>query len=483
MFSCPDFVAGQGSYLYIPNRLIGITPGKDMKPAVVIVGRPNVGKSTLFNRITRTRDALVDDTPGVTRDRKYGDASWNGMNFIVVDTGGFMSGDEDRFSEKIHSQVRRAVAEADALVLVLDGRTGLSPFDTELMEFTRDVSCPVFYVVNKIDAPEREADMAEFYTLGLEKLYPVSAAHGYGVGSFLDDLVEMLPRCEEDESFPDTVRIAVVGRPNVGKSTFVNRVLGEERMIVSDVPGTTRDSLDSLCEINGRSYLLVDTAGLRRKGRVSHRLEKFSAVKTLRSLDRCDIALIMIDAVEGITDQDITIAGYAFDRGCGCIFLVNKWDLAKDMGARAESYYQSIRDSARFLNFAPVVIISAATGLRVKKTFDVADEVYSQYRFTIKTGELNNIIERAVRAKQPPLYRGRRLKFNYATQISSGPPTFVCFVNFPGGVHFSYHRYLVNAIRRETGLDKTPLRLFFREKTGRIDFGPKRRGPKRSKRR
>ncbi|MDY6825210.1 MAG: ribosome biogenesis GTPase Der [Thermodesulfobacteriota bacterium] len=445
-----------------------------MKPIVTIIGRPNVGKSTLFNRMTRSRDAIVDDQPGVTRDRHYGDAVWDGIDFTVVDTGGFMSDDDNHFMGQIRSQITRAVEDADAVMLVLDGKSGISPFDREIMTFLKDVATPVFYLVNKIDAPEREPDMYEFYSLGVETLYPVSGAHGYGMGAFLDDLVPVLP---EQAPVPadEAVKVAVVGKPNVGKSTLINRILGEDRMIVSEVPGTTRDSTDTVCEVNGRAYRLIDTAGLRRKSRVRIQVETFSAVKTLKSLDRCDIALILIDAEQGITDQDVTIAGYAYERACGCIFLINKWDMAKAQGRKAKTYYDDLQYYAKFLGFAPAMTVSAKTGFRVKKMFSLIDSVYEQYSFRLRTGELNNIVERATRHHEPPLHRGRRLKFNYATQVATCPPSFVCFVNFPEAVHFSYKRYLINEIRREAGLDKTPVRLIFREKTGRKDFSKGKR--------
>ncbi len=444
-----------------------------MKPVVVIIGRPNAGKSTLFNRLTRSRDAIVDDMPGVTRDRHYKDTAWNDRAFTVVDTGGFMVDQDDPFMEKIRFQIEQAVRHADAVVMILDGKGGLSPFDREMMPLLQSLDCPVFYLVNKIDGPEREADVYEFYRLGIENLYPVSAAHGYGINGFLDELAETLPETAPEPD-RDMARIAVVGRPNAGKSTLINRVLGEDRLIVSDVPGTTRDSLDTVCERKGRTYLLIDTAGLRKKSRVREKIEKFSAVKTLQSLERCDVALILCDAVQGVGQQDITIAGYAYERGCGCIFLVNKWDVAKQQGWKPKPFFDDIRDEARFLSYAPVLTVSAKTGFNVQKVFDQIDAVYSQYCRRINTGTVNTIIERAVARNEPSLYRGRRLKFNYATQIAAKPPTFICFVNFPEGVHFSYQRYLVNCLRRETGLDNVPIRLYFREKTGRKEYGGSR---------
>ena len=451
-----------------------------MNPIVVITGRPNVGKSTLFNRLTRSRDAIVDDLPGVTRDRHYGTAEWNGLAFTIVDTGGFMSGDPDNIVQQVNFQIRQALDQADAILLVLDGKKGVSPYDREIMSYLQNSPCPVFYLINKIDGEEKEADCFEFFSLGIEKPYSVSAAHGYGINTLLDDLTAVLPVPEPDDG-EEKIKVAVVGKPNVGKSTLINKILGEERLIVSDIPGTTRDSLDTACERNGRSYLLIDTAGLRKKSRVEDKLEKFSALKTLKSLDRCDVALILVDATDEISQQDITVAGYAFEYNCGCIFVVNKWDLARQEGKKTKSYVDMVRDQAKFLGFAPVMAVSAKTGWQVDKLFTRIDEVYDQYACKITTGTLNSVINKAVEKFQPPLHKGRRLKFNYATQISTKPPTFICFVNFPQAVHFSYKRYLVNEIRNATGLDKTPLRLFFREKTGRIDYSTKKRTKKKKR--
>ena len=439
-----------------------------MKPIVAIVGRPNVGKSTLFNRITRTKDALVDNFPGVTRDRHYGNARWNDVEFTLVDTGGFTEGDD--LADQIRFQVHQAIADADVIILLLDGKEGISPFDREIVDTLRSVDKPIFYAVNKIDGAEQEVFLADFYQLGLETLYPLSAEHRYGVTDLLDDVVDTRagfvaePLEDHTRKF---IRLAVVGRPNVGKSSLINRILGEKRLLVSDIPGTTRDAIDSFWEMNGKSYLFVDTAGIRRKGKVHRKIEKFSIIKALRSLDRCDVALIVIDAAEGVTDQDISIAGYAFERGCGCMLLLNKWDLVEKDSKTVKVYYERLREQAKFLNFAPAMTISALTGLRVRKILTQVDEIYEQYTRRISTGQLNKFLERAIEKNEPSLHRGKRIKFYYAAQISTRPPTIVCFVNYPQAVHFSYKRYLINQLRQETGLDKTPIRIIFRQREGR----------------
>jgi GTP-binding protein len=439
-----------------------------MKPIVALVGRPNVGKSTLFNRLTRSRDALVDDFPGVTRDRHYGDAEWNGVAFTVVDTGGFSGQSDDSFADAIRQQVLQAIADADAVLMLLDGKHGLSPFDQDIVDHLRNAAKPAFFAVNKIDGPEQEEALTDFYRLGLETLYPLSAEHRYGLTDLLDALVATLP--DSVETPRKEIRVAVVGRPNVGKSSLINRLTGEERHLVSDVPGTTRDAVDSLLTYHRRRYRLIDTAGIRRKGKVSRKIEKFSILKALRSLDRCDVALILVDASEGITDQDVSVAGYAYERGCGCIFLLNKWDLVEKDLHSVKRFADRLREEAKFLAFAPVLTISALTGQRVQRIFDLVDAVYGQYSARIPTARVNRILEQAMTAKEPSLHQGRRIKFYYATQVSSQPPTFVLFVNFPEAVHFSYRRYLLNQIRRATGLDQTPVRLLLRQRSGRMTF-------------
>ena len=439
-----------------------------MKPIVAIVGRPNVGKSRLFNRITHTKDALVDDFPGVTRDRHYGDANWDDVEFTLVDTGGFTEGDD--LADAVRFQVHQAIADADVIMLLLDGKEGISPFDKDIINLLRSVEKPIFHVVNKIDGAEQEIYLSEFYQLGLETLYPLSAEHRYGLTDLLDEMVNVisgLATAPHEEAAGEMIRLAVVGRPNVGKSSLINWVLGENRLLVSNIPGTTRDAIDSVCKLNGKSYLLVDTAGIRRKGKVSRKLEKFSIIKALRSLERCDVALIVMDAAEGVTDQDISIAGYAYDRGCGCVFLLNKWDLVEKDSNTVKAYYERLRDQAKFLSFAPAMTISALTGQRITKTFKLVDEVYSQYVHRIATGQLNRILGKAIEKNAPSMHRGKQIKFYYAAQISTRPPTIVCFVNYPQAIHFSYKRYLINQLREESGLDKTPIRMIFRQREGK----------------
>ena len=443
-----------------------------MKPIVAIVGRPNVGKSTLFNRITRTKDALVDNFPGVTRDRHHGDANWNDVEFTLVDTGGFTEG--DAFADEIRLQVHQAIADADVILVILDGKSGVSPFDSDILNFLRGIDKPIFHAVNKIDGAEQEIYLSEFYQLGLDTLYPLSAEHRYGLTDLLDEMARVLSDLANDpqqDAAAEMIRLAVVGRPNVGKSSLINRILGQDRLLVSEIPGTTRDAIDSVCKLDGKSYLLVDTAGIRRKGKVTRKLEKFSVIKALRSLERCDVALIVMDASEGITDQDISIAGYAYDRGCGCIMLLNKWDLVGKDSKTVKTYYERLRDQAKFLSFAPAMTISALSGQRVTKTFKLVDEVYGQYAKRIATGQLNRILGKAIEKNEPSLHRGNRIKFFYAAQISTRPPTIVCFVNYPQAVHFSYKRYLLNQLREASGLDKTPIRMIFRQREGRKNIG------------
>ncbi len=443
-----------------------------MKPVVALIGRPNVGKSTLFNRITRSRQAIVDDMPGVTRDRHYADAEWDDKPFTLIDTGGFLSSDDDYFADQIKAQLTVAVNQADALAFILDGRAGLSPYDRELADFLRRAGKPVFFLINKVESHRQEEELGEFYSLGVDSFYMISAEHGLGVGDFLDDLVKDFPEApeEEEEQEDAPIRIAIVGRPNVGKSSLANRMFGEKRVVVNPKAGTTRDAIELSVTHKNQEFVLVDTAGIRRKGKVREKLEKYSILKSLQSLDECDVALILVDSEEGITDQDITIAGYAEKRGCGAIFLLNKWDLV-DKGLKGEKeFMKDLRQMAKFLSYAPAMTISAKTGQRCHKILDMVKKVHKEYGFRINTGTLNRIIEDAVYREEPSLHKGKRLRFFYSTQVASKPPTFVCFVNYPKAVHFSYKRYLLNQLRAMIPLSLTPIRLYFREKSGRMEF-------------
>jgi GTP-binding protein len=441
---------------------------------VALIGRPNVGKSTLFNRITRTRKALVDATPGVTRDRQYERVEWEQKSFILVDTGGIEHGstattDENTMAGNILEQTLQAVAEADVLLFLMDGREGLTPTDFVVTNLLRKTDKPVYFVVNKVDGEELEQTLLPvFYELGVEKLWPISAEHGYGVRSLLENLVAAIPQ-HEDTSLQtaDSIRIAFFGRPNVGKSSLINRLLGEDRMVVSDTPGTTRDSIDTLLTTPKGSYLLIDTAGIRRRGKIKAKLEKFSIIKALAALERCDIALILIDAEEGITEQDTKVIGYTQEQGRGCILVVNKWDLVKGDSKAQKKITTELQMATQFVGFAPVLTLSALTGKGVQKLLPVIDSVYEQFSKKFSTGRLNRILQDASATHPPALHRGRRIKLLYTTQIASRPPTFAVVTNYPKAIHFSYHRYLVNTLRKELGLNKTPIKLFFRERKRR----------------
>ena len=449
-----------------------------MKPIVAIIGHPNAGKSTLFNRITRTTDALVDDLPGVTRDRHYGSAEWDASAFTLIDTGGF-AGAEDEFTAMSRLQVENAVRQADAVILLLDGKTGPSPYDRELLELVQAHHKPVVHAVNKVDSETQEDRCYPFYALGVERFFPISAEHGYGIYELLDQLTAEIPAAAPERE-TEAVKIAVIGRPNVGKSSLINRILGENRVMVSSQPGTTRDAIDTAFSVDGSHYIFIDTAGIRRKSRVSRKIEKYSIIKALRSIERADVVLVLLDGHEGVTEQDIKIAGYAFEQGRGCIFVLNKWDIVEKDSRTMQRMMDWLRSEAKYLSFAPVLTVSALTGKRVHRIFETINTVYGQYTRRISTGPLNKIIEQATCRTEPSLFRGRRLKFYYATQASTRPPTFVCFVNYPEGVHFSYKRYLINQIRAQAGLDQVPVRLYFR-KRGESDTRQKKKRPAATK--
>ena len=435
-----------------------------MKPVVAIVGRPNVGKSTLFNRVARGKKAIVENEPGVTRDRNYADVTWGDKNFTLIDTGGFEPVSKDRIFLQMREQCQLAIDEADAILFVMDGKDGLMPADREISDLLRRQEKPVFYVVNKIDGLKHEEKALEFYGLGVEPVYSISAEHRYGVDDLLDDIVKILPDSTEEDEDKHTTRVAVIGRPNVGKSSLINRLLGYKRVLVDDVPGTTRDSIDTAFSRDGKRYILVDTAGIRRKSRISLRLEKYSIVEALRTIDRCDVAVLVLDSQQGVTDQDAHIGGFIHEKGKGCILLMNKWDLVeKDSKTMAESQEQ-VFEKLKYLSYAPVLFISALTGQRFNKVLEVVDRVAEEARKRIPTSSLNKRFGTWVDEVPPPLYRNRRVHLNYITQVSSAPPTFVISTNYPEGIHFSYERHLINKMREVFGFEGVPLRLHFRKK-------------------
>lgn len=436
---------------------------------VALVGKPNVGKSTLFNRLTKTNKAIVDSTPGVTRDRHYEQVTWNEHSFILVDTGGIELEKGNVITDQIRGQTWQAVDEADIVLFMLDGKEGLSSEDFEVADHLRRSAKPVYFLVNKIDGAEVEQlRLPTFYELGADALWPVSSAHGYGIRTFLDQFIADLGKSATVENQPQlppgTLSLACLGRPNVGKSSLINRLTGEERMVVSNIPGTTRDSVDTLLEKNGRHFLLIDTAGIRRKGKVQEKIEKFSVMRALSALERCDLVLIILDAGEGITEQDTKIIGYALEQGRGCVVVVNKWDLVQKDKKRQKQILEEVERATTFIGYAPVLTLSALTGAGTKKIFPTLLDVQAQFCREFTTGKLNRVLQKAVGEHSPSLHQGRRLKFYYTTQVTTKPPTFLVFVNYPKGVHFSYYRYLVNFYRNALGIDKSPLRLVLKER-------------------
>ena len=443
-------------------------------PLVALVGRPNVGKSTIFNRLTKSNKAIVDPTPGVTRDRHYAPVVWNNRRIILVDTGGIELASDETIARQIQEQTWAAIQEADIILHILDGVGGILSEDYEVVDRLRRIGKPIYHLVNKVDGPEQEASLvSQFYELGLDGLEAISAAHGYGFKGFFDQFFEQLPSAEGEKVAAETIRIACIGRPNVGKSSLINTLTGSERMVVSNVPGTTRDSVDCLLSQGGQDYLLIDTAGIRRKGKVKEKIEVFSVMRALSALERCDLALLLIDSHEGVTEQDMKVIGYALERGRACLILLNKWDLVKGDQKQQKWILQEVNMAAKFMPYAPQLKISALTGKGVKDILPMARKVYKQYTASFSTNRLNNVLTQATEAHTPPLHKGRRLKFYYTTQVSSKPPTFVLFVNYPKGVHFSYHRFLTNQFRDELGLDKIPVRLYLRERKRKM-YGKKK---------
>jgi GTP-binding protein len=435
-----------------------------MKPIVAIVGRPNVGKSTLFNRISGTRKAIVHDIPGVTRDRNYMDVAWDDRTFTLIDTGGFEPEAKEGLLAQMREQAMLAVEDSDLIIFVADGKEGLMPADYEVADLLRRSEKPLVFAVNKMDSAKRMEGLYDFYSLGLPEPIPVSAEHGIGIGDLMERVLSLISEYREEPHTEEVTKLAVIGRPNVGKSSLINRLLGYERVIVSDIPGTTRDAIDTLLTRDGKRYLLIDTAGIRRKGRVSQKLEKYTVMQALRSMERCDVVLLLIDAVEGVTEQDTKVAGYAHEKGKGCVIVINKWDLVEKETGTYEKYVDDVRFKLKYLHYAPVISISALTGQRAVKVLDTVDKVSAECGKRIGTGELNRAFEVMTKGHSPGLFRGRQIKFYYITQTGIRPPTFAVFTNYPEGVHFSYERYLENRLREAFGFEGTPIRLYFRKR-------------------
>ena len=441
------------------------------KPLVAIVGRPNVGKSMLFNKLTGKRLSIVEDTPGVTRDRLYAEAEWRGRSFDLVDTGGIEPGTDDQILSFMREQAEIAMASATVIVFVCDIRTGMTAADQEVAGMLQRSGKPVVLAVNKMDSTgHTDPDIYEFYNLGLGDPYPVSAVHGHGTGDLLDACFAFFPPENEEETDDDVVKVAIIGKPNVGKSSLVNRILGQERVIVSDVAGTTRDAVDSYFENERGRYLIIDTAGMRKKSRVDDRVEKFSVLRATMAIERSDVCLIMIDAQEGVTEQDTKVAGLAHEAGKACVIVVNKWDAIEKDGKTMQRMEEDVRRDLSYMTYAPVLFISALTGQRVDRLFDLIDRVMTQAATRIPTGVLNQVLNDAQARVQPPTDKGKRLKIYYMTQIGVKPPHFVIFCNDAQLFHFSYQRYIENQIRATFGLSGTPVRITIRQKGDKEEY-------------
>lgn len=435
------------------------------RPVVAIVGRPNVGKSTIFNRIIGDRLAIVEDKPGITRDRIYGVGEWNGKSFSIIDTGGIEMDDEQPILKSIRVQAELAIEEADVIVFMTDAKTGVVGSDEEVANILYRSGKPIIVAVNKVDNLDRADHIYEFYNLGFGEPIGVSGSHGTGIGDLLDAITDSLPELEDNEYDDDVIRVALIGRPNVGKSSLVNAILGEERVIVSSIAGTTRDAIDTPFEKDGQRYVLIDTAGMRKRGKVYETTEKYSVMRAMKAIERADVVLVVINGEEGIIEQDKHIAGYAYEAGKATMFVVNKWDVVEKDDKTMQQFEQKIRDHFLFMTYAPIVFLSAKTKQRLHKLLPVVTHVADQHSKRVQTHLLNDVVSDAIAINPPPTDKGRRLRINYVTQVAVKPPTIVVFVNDPSIMHFSYERYLENKIRAAFDFEGTPIRLFTRRKS------------------
>ncbi len=435
------------------------------RPVVAIVGRPNVGKSTLFNTLAGDKISIVQDTPGVTRDRIYADVTWLNYNFTIVDTGGIEPESNDVILRQMREQAEIAIATADVIMFITDVRQGLVDSDSKVADMLRRSGKPIVLVVNKVDSFEKfMPDVYEFYNLGLGDPMPISAASQLGLGDMLDEVVKYFPDSALDEEIDERPRVAIIGKPNVGKSSIINKLLGEERVIVSDIAGTTRDAIDTTIKRNGTEYVFIDTAGLRRKNKIKEEIERYSIIRTVSAVERCNVAVLVIDATEGITEQDTKIAGIAHERGKGMIIVVNKWDAVEKNDKTMNKFTQDIRQKLSYMPYAELLFVSASTGQRLPKLFETIDAVIENHSLRVATGVLNEIMAEAVALNQPPSDKGKRLRLYYITQVAVKPPTFVIFVNDKELMHFSYTRYIENKIREAFGFRGTPLKFIIRER-------------------
>ena len=435
------------------------------KPIVAVVGRPNVGKSTLFNRLAGERISIVQDTPGVTRDRIYADVEWTGRKFTLIDTGGMEIGAEDIILKQILQQAEIAIETADVVLFVTDGKTGMTDDDKQVANMLRKTKKPVVLAVNKVDSVERDSmNIYEFYELGIGDPIAISAGQALGLGDMLDEVIAYFPEQQEYDEEDEVIKVAIIGKPNVGKSSLINKILGEDRLIVSDIAGTTRDAIDTPIEIDGQKYIFIDTAGMRRKSKIKEEIERFSIIRAVAAVERCDVAILLIDANEGITDQDTKIAGIAHERGRAAIIAVNKWDVIGKNDKTMNQYLKDIGNELAYMPYAPKVFISALTGQRIKRMLELIQTVYQNHALRISTGLLNDVLIEATAMQQPPADKGRQLKLYYMTQVSIKPPTFVIFVNDRELFHFSYRRYIENQLREAFGFVGTPIHFIVREK-------------------